>query len=271
MNTTELQKTIEKTWDARDTLTVTTRGEARDAVEAALEALDSGALRVAEKVGGEWQVHQWLKKAVLLSFRLNDMAEISGAPGGAAWWDKVPSKFAGWDESRFRTAGFRAVPGAIVRRSAHIAKGVVLMPSFVNIGAYVDEGTMVDTWATIGRRRAGALAGRTCDHRGPLLCRRAFGSRRRRRGRHRLGAFDGCVPRRIDQDRRPRHGRGDVWPRAALLGRRTGGIALLYRNGAAARLRRDRKARGRKDPLENLDQRIAAGLRRHLTVRTGQP
>ncbi len=149
MNTTELQKTIEKTWDARDTLTVTTRGEARDAVEAALEALDSGALRVAEKVGGEWQVHQWLKKAVLLSFRLNDMAEISGAPGGAAWWDKVPSKFAGWDESRFRTAGFRAVPGAIVRRSAHIAKGVVLMPSFVNIGAYVDEGTMVDTWATI--------------------------------------------------------------------------------------------------------------------------
>jgi len=150
MTMSQLQSAIEAAWDARDTLSPATKGEARDAVEAALEALDSGSLRVAGKVGDEWQVHQWLKKAVLLSFRLNDMETISGAPGGATWWDKVPSKFAGWDEQRFRAAGFRAVPGAIVRRSAHIAKGVVLMPSFVNIGAYVDEGTMVDTWATVG-------------------------------------------------------------------------------------------------------------------------
>ena len=126
------------------------KGAARDAVEAALADLDDGTLRVAEKIGGEWHVHQWLKKAVLLSFRLNDMKIIAGAPGGAVWWDKVDSKFLGWDEARFRAAGFRAVPGAIVRRSAFIAKGVVLMPSFVNVGARVGEGTMIDTWATVG-------------------------------------------------------------------------------------------------------------------------
>jgi 2,3,4,5-tetrahydropyridine-2,6-dicarboxylate N-succinyltransferase len=122
----------------------------RDAVAAALDGLDRGLLRVAEKIDGRWQVNQWLKKAVLLSFRLNDMAAIEGGPGGAAWWDKVPSKFAGWDAQRFREAGFRAVPGAIVRRSAYVAPGVVLMPSFVNVGAYVDSGTMIDTWATVG-------------------------------------------------------------------------------------------------------------------------
>jgi 2,3,4,5-tetrahydropyridine-2-carboxylate N-succinyltransferase len=159
MTTSQLQTAIETSWEARDTLSPATRGEARDAVEAALEALDSGALRVAEKAGDEWVVHQWLKKAVLLSFRLNDMSTIAGAPGGANWWDKVPSKFDGWDEARFRAAGFRAVPGAIVRRSAHIAKGVVLMPSFVNIGAYVDEGTMIDTWATVG---SCAQVGKNC-------------------------------------------------------------------------------------------------------------
>jgi 2,3,4,5-tetrahydropyridine-2-carboxylate N-succinyltransferase len=123
----------------------------RDAVEAALVALDDGRLRVAAKGAGGWQVHQWLKKAVLLSFRLNDMQLIPGGPGeNTAWWDKVPSKFAGWGENRFRAAGFRAVPNCIVRRSAFIAPGVVLMPSFVNVGAYVDSGTMVDTWATVG-------------------------------------------------------------------------------------------------------------------------
>lgn len=150
----DLEHIIEAAWDARDTLNASTKGETREAVDAALEGLDSGKLRVAEKLssnlGGEWHVHQWLKKAVLLSFRLNDMECISGAPGGANWWDKVPSKFVGWDDARFRAAGFRAVPGAVVRRSAYIAKGVVLMPSFVNVGAYVGEATMVDTWATIG-------------------------------------------------------------------------------------------------------------------------
>jgi len=150
MDDSELQRLIDDAWEARERLSPSTQGEVRDAVEAALDALDAGRLRVAEKVGGEWRVHQWLKKAVLLSFRLNDMEEISGAPGDASWWDKVDSKFKGWSANRFRAAGFRAVPGAIVRRSAFIAKGVVLMPSFVNVGAHVGEGTMVDTWATIG-------------------------------------------------------------------------------------------------------------------------
>jgi 2,3,4,5-tetrahydropyridine-2,6-dicarboxylate N-succinyltransferase len=145
-----LEQIIEAAWEQRDTLNASTKGEVREAVDAALEALDSGTLRVAEKFNGEWLVRQWVKKAVLLSFRLNDMEAIAGGPGGANWWDKVPSKFIGWDEARFRAAGFRAVPGAIVRRSAYIAKGVVLMPSFVNIGAHVGEATMVDTWATIG-------------------------------------------------------------------------------------------------------------------------
>jgi 2,3,4,5-tetrahydropyridine-2,6-dicarboxylate N-succinyltransferase len=122
----------------------------REAVDTALDLLDKGEKRVAEKSGDKWQVNQWLKKAVLLSFRLNDMGPIGGGPAGANWWDKVPSKFDGWGENRFRAAGFRAVPGAIVRRSAYIAPNVVLMPSFVNLGAHVGEGTMVDTWATVG-------------------------------------------------------------------------------------------------------------------------
>jgi len=150
MTDSELQDAIDAAWETRDKLSPSSRGAEYEAVEAALEALDSGRLRVAEKVDGEWRVQQWLKKAVLLSFRLNDMALIEGAAGGASWWDKVDSKFKGWGENRFRAAGFRAVPGAIVRRSAYIAKGVVLMPSFVNVGAHVGEGTMVDTWATVG-------------------------------------------------------------------------------------------------------------------------
>jgi len=148
--TAELAGKIDRAWDNRESLSPATRGEVRDAVEEALAGLDAGRWRVAEKKDGAWQVNQWLKKAVLISFRLNDMHLIEGGPGGGVWWDKVESKFAGWDEVRFRAAGFRAVPGAIVRRTAFIAKGVVLMPSFVNLGAYVDEGTMVDTWATIG-------------------------------------------------------------------------------------------------------------------------
>ena len=150
MSNQDLQRTIDNAWENRDSVNAATKGEVRDAVETALNMLDSGKARVAEKVDGSWVVHQWLKKAVLLSFRLNDMTTISGAPGGASWWDKVPSKFAGMDDAAFRSAGFRAVPGAIVRHSAYIAPGVVLMPSFVNLGAYVDSGTMVDTWATVG-------------------------------------------------------------------------------------------------------------------------
>jgi len=146
----DLAKTIDDAFEARNDVNPSTKGAVRDAVETALELLDKGEKRVAEKSGDTWQVNQWLKKAVLLSFRLNDMGPIGGGPGGASWWDKVPSKFDGWGENRFRAAGFRAVPGAIVRRSAYIAPNVVLMPSFVNLGAYVGEGTMVDTWATVG-------------------------------------------------------------------------------------------------------------------------
>ncbi len=150
MSSQSLAAAIDAAREARAEITSATRGETRDAVETALAALDDGKLRVAEKQGDAWTVHQWLKKAVLLSFRLNDMAPIGGGPGGSTWWDKVDSKFLGMGENAFAAAGFRAVPGAIVRRSAFIAKNVVLMPSFVNVGAYVDEGTMVDTWATVG-------------------------------------------------------------------------------------------------------------------------
>ncbi len=147
----DLAKTIDDAFEKRSDVSPTTKGAVRDAVDSALELLDKGEARVAEKQGdGKWQVNQWLKKAVLLSFRLNDMGPIAGAAGGANWWDKVPSKFEGWGENRFRAAGFRAVPGSVVRRSAYIAPNVVLMPSFVNLGAYVDSGTMVDTWATVG-------------------------------------------------------------------------------------------------------------------------
>ena len=146
----QLQGTIERAWDQRDSVGPDTRGAVRQAVDAALAALDRGEARIAEPGADGWMVHQWLKKAVLLSFRLNPMEAISGAPGGAHWWDKVPSKFAGWGEKEFAEAAFRAVPGAIVRHGAYVAPGAVLMPSFVNIGAHVGEGTMVDTWATIG-------------------------------------------------------------------------------------------------------------------------
>jgi 2,3,4,5-tetrahydropyridine-2-carboxylate N-succinyltransferase len=150
MQNEALQTTIEAAWDKRDTVNPATGGEIRAAVETALDLLDKGHARVAEKRDGEWIVHQWLKKAVLLSFRLHDMTTIDGAPGGASWWDKVPSKLAGMTAERFKAAGFRAVPGAVVRRAAYVAPNVVLMPSFVNLGAYIDTGTMVDTWATVG-------------------------------------------------------------------------------------------------------------------------
>ena len=159
MSIAALETVVNQAWEARDGVNLATRGPVRDAVEAALDALDSGAARVAEKRDGAWHVNQWLKKAVLLSFRLNDSAPVPGGPGGAPWFDKVASKFQGWDDARFRKAGFRAVPGAIVRRSAYVAPGVVLMPSFVNVGAYVDSGTMIDTWATVG---SCAQVGKNC-------------------------------------------------------------------------------------------------------------
>jgi 2,3,4,5-tetrahydropyridine-2-carboxylate N-succinyltransferase len=147
----DLAKTIDDAFDKREDIGPLTKGATRDAVEAALDLLDRGEARVAERgANGTWTVNQWLKKAVLLSFRLNDMTVIPGGPGKSVWWDKVASKFDGWGENRFRDAGFRAVPNCVVRRSAYIAPGVVLMPSFVNLGAYVDSGTMVDTWATVG-------------------------------------------------------------------------------------------------------------------------
>jgi 2,3,4,5-tetrahydropyridine-2-carboxylate N-succinyltransferase len=144
------QTIIEAAWEARDKVNLKTKGDIRKAVEFALAQLDAGKLRVASKEDGKWIVHQWLKKAVLLSFRLNDMELIKGGPGTSKWWDKVPSKFEGWTAKKFRDSGFRAVPNAIVRRSAYIAPGAILMPSFVNLGAYVDTGTMVDTWVTVG-------------------------------------------------------------------------------------------------------------------------
>jgi 2,3,4,5-tetrahydropyridine-2,6-dicarboxylate N-succinyltransferase len=146
----DLAQTIDDAFEKRNDVSPATKGAVREAVDTALDLLDTGKARVAERENGKWRVNQWLKKAVLLSFRLNDMGPIGGAAGGATWWDKVPSKFDGWGENRFRAAGFRAVPGCVVRRSAYIAPNVVLMPSFVNLGAYVDSGTMVDTWATVG-------------------------------------------------------------------------------------------------------------------------
>jgi 2,3,4,5-tetrahydropyridine-2-carboxylate N-succinyltransferase len=150
MDIKALQDRVELIWDSRDSINTSTAGDERNAVEETLALLDSGAVRVAEKIDGAWAVNEWCKKAVLLSFRLNDMSIQGGGPDDTVWWDKVPSKFKGWTETEFRKAGFRAVPTCVVRHSAYIAPDVVLMPSFVNLGAYVDEGTMVDTWATVG-------------------------------------------------------------------------------------------------------------------------
>jgi 2,3,4,5-tetrahydropyridine-2-carboxylate N-succinyltransferase len=155
----DLKMTIETAWDGRDAISFETTGPVRDAVNTALELMDTGRVRVAEKRDGSWTVNQWLKKAILLSFRLNDMEIIHGGPADSSYWDKVPLKFAGWTAADFRKAGFRVLPGAIVRRSAYIAPGAVLLPSFVNLGAYVDSGTMVDTWATVG---SCAQIGRNC-------------------------------------------------------------------------------------------------------------
>ena len=151
MSNAQLEIAIEAAWEARDTITPTTGGETREAIETTLNALDSGTLRVAEKMeNGNWHVNQWAKKAVLLGFRIKDMELHDGGPHGSGWWDKVDSKFKGWGDREWKEAGFRAVPNCVVRKSAYVAPGAVLMPSFVNLGAYVDEGTMVDTWVTVG-------------------------------------------------------------------------------------------------------------------------
>jgi 2,3,4,5-tetrahydropyridine-2-carboxylate N-succinyltransferase len=158
-STVDMENAVNAAWEGRDAIGPGTDGAVRTVVEAALARLDDGTLRVAEKIDGRWQVHQWLKKAVLLSFRLNDTTLIDGGPGGSAWFDKVPAKFAGWDDARFRQAGFRAVPNCTVRHSAYIAPGVVLMPCFINVGARVESGTMIDTWSTVG---SCAQIGRNC-------------------------------------------------------------------------------------------------------------
>jgi 2,3,4,5-tetrahydropyridine-2-carboxylate N-succinyltransferase len=150
MSHAQLAETIEAAFENRAEVNLQTRGEIRDAVDTALDLLDSGQARVAEKIDGEWKVNQWLKKAVLLSFRLNDNQAMTGGAQGSTWWDKVPTKFEGWSDNTWREAGFRAVPGAVVRKSAYIGKNAILMPSFVNLGAYVDDSTMVDTWVTVG-------------------------------------------------------------------------------------------------------------------------
>lgn len=150
MSHANLETVINDAFENRDGISPETTGEIREAVDAALELLDAGKVRVASPEEEGWVVHQWLKKAVLLSFRLNDMEVISGGPGGASWWDKVDSKFKNWGEAEFTKAGFRAVPNCVVRKSAYVAPGAVLMPSFLNLGAYVAEGAMIDTWATVG-------------------------------------------------------------------------------------------------------------------------
>ena len=153
------QGIIDDAWENRADISAATQGMVRKAVEDVLAGLDAGRYRVAEKIDGKWQVHQWLKKAVLLSFRLNDSGLIADGPGGSHWWDKVPSKFAGWNSAQFNEAGFRAVPNCVIRHSAYIAPKVVLMPCFVNVGAHVGEGTMIDTWATVG---SCAQVGKNC-------------------------------------------------------------------------------------------------------------
>ncbi len=287
MTDADLAAAVDAAWEAREGVSPATGGAVRDAVEAALDGLDTGRLRVAEKTPRGWQVHQWLKKAVLLSFRLNDMVEIQGGPvdperGAARWWDKVPSKFAGWSSNRFRDAGFRAVPGAIVRRSAFIAPNVVLMPSFVNVGAHVGAGTMVDTWATVG---SCAQIGANCHLSGgvgiggvlePLQAEPVIiedncfiGARSEvvegvvveEGAVLAMGTFISATTRIVDRNTGQIH----VGPRPGLFGRRP---RLLSRPPAPRRqprpqplLRRHRQDRRRADPRQDRDQRIAARMK----------
>ena len=220
MSNAQLEAAIEAAWDARDAITPATTGEAREAIEDTLNALDSGKLRVAEKqADNSWHVNQWAKKAVLLGFRIKDMEIQEGGPQAGGWWDKVDSKFAGWKADDWKTAGFRAVPNCVVRKSAYSAPGVVLMPSFVNIGAYVDSGTMVDTWATVGscaqigknvHLSGGVGIGGVLEpmQAGPTIIEDncfivALGSCGRLHCARGLCAWHGCFYRPVDQDCRP--------------------------------------------------------------------
>ena len=298
MDNNKLQAAIDAAWDKRESINSATKGETRDAVEAALDGLDSGELRVAEKRDGKWHTHQWLKKAVLLSFRLNDSDLDAGRrrfgdAGRAAWCDKVPSKFAGWGENRFKAAGFRAVPGCVVRRSAYIAPGVVLMPSFVNVGAQVDSGTMVDTWATVG---SCAQIGKNCHisggagiggvleplQAGPVIIEDNcfIGARSEvvegvvveEGAVLSMGVYIGASTKIVDRATGEMHLR----PRAGLFGR---GLRHAARGkplpdgsaGPRPLLRRHRQAGRREDPRQDLDQRAAAGLMWPATNRPVDP
>ena len=281
--TDALESVIDAAWEARASVTPDSN-DVRAAVEEAIELLDSGQARVAEPDGaGGWKVNQWLKKAVLLSFRLNDNVVMEGGAGGAPAFDKVPSKFAGWGDSRFREAGFRVVPGAVARRGSFIGKGAVLMPSFVNIGAFVDEGTMVDTWATVGSCAqigknvhisggagiGGVLeplqAGPVVIEDGAFIGARVRSGRRRARWRRR-GAVDGRLSRRLDQDRRSRDRRSASRRCAALRSGRPRGDArqaLARRQPRSLALLRSNRQDGRRpDPRQDRHQRTAARLTR---------
>jgi 2,3,4,5-tetrahydropyridine-2-carboxylate N-succinyltransferase len=279
---TDLAATIDAAWEARAEIGINTKGAVRDAVEHAIEMLDAGEARVAEKISGEWVVHQWLKKAVLLSFRLTDNQIMANGPGEGVWWDKVPSKFEGWGENRFRKAGFRVVPPADRARSAYIAPGVVLMPSFVNVGAYVGSGTMVDTWATVG---SCAQIGKNVHLSGgvgiggvlePLQANPTIiedncfiGARSEvvegvivARARCSRWA---CSSRPVDQDRRPRHRRdflsAKVPPYSVVVAGSMPGKPFLNDGRPAPRSTAPSSSSCRRqDPLQDLDQRIAAGL-----------
>ena len=282
MSLPALESTINAAFDARDGISTATKGEVRDAVDHALELLDKGEARVAEReASGKWKVNQWLKKAVLLSFRLNDMSAIPGGPGKASWWDKVPSKFEGWGENRFRDAGFRAVPGAIVRRSAFIARNVVLMPSFVNLGAYVDECTMIDTWSTVG---SCAQIGKRVHISGgvgiggvlePLQAEPVIveddcfiGARSevaegvivRKGAVLAMGVFLGASTKIVDRDTGETF-IGEVPEYAVVVPGTLAGPAAEERPARPRyRLRRDRQARRRAHPRQDQHQRAAAGL-----------
>ena len=283
MTDAALEAAIEQAWERRAELSAATKGADRDAVEAALDLLDAGKARVAEPKDGQWIVHQWLKKAVLLSFRLNDMSVIPGGPGGANWWDKVPSKFEGWGEDRFREAGFRAVPGSIVRRSAYIAPNVVLMPSFVNLGAHVGEGTMVDTWATVGscaqigarvHLSGGVGIGGVLEplQAGPVVIEDDcfVGARSevvegvvvRKGSVLSMGVFISSTTKIVDRST----GEifiGEVPAYSVVVPGLAAGQAFARRHARpVALLRRHRQAGGRADPLQDLDQRSAARLMR---------
>ena len=277
-----LKTFIDSAYEHAVEITPETKGVVRDAVDEVLDLLDRGELRVAEKRDGAWVVHQWLKKAILLSFRLNEPHKIDGGPGGGAWWDKVPTKFAKWKAKDFKEAGFRVVPGAVVRRSAYIAPGVVLMPSFVNLGARVESGTMIDTWATVGscaqvgrnvHLSGGAGIGGVLEpiQANPVIIEdNCFIGARAEVAEGvivgegsvlSMGVYIGQSTKIIDRSTGVVH-QGRVPPFSVVVSGSHAGQAAGERDGrAVALLRRHRQDRRRAHPRQDLDQRIAQGLR----------